>query len=75
MTYSLSITALVADQTVGTPKVTTLSDAQGRIGGQQLAMAQGTYFLCQNPDGSQSYYRLDAERSTAANPVLIAQGP
>ena len=33
-------------------------------------MRLGAQVLCQNPDGSQSYYTLDAERSTRANPVL-----
>ena len=74
MTYSLSVTGVNANQN-GTVKLLTLSDAQGTSGGQQAAMAQGTYFLCKNPDGSQSFYRLDAERSTPSNPVLIAQGP
>jgi hypothetical protein len=74
MTYSLSVTGLNANSAQAA-KPLTLSDDQGRIGGQQLAMAQGTYFLCKNPDGSQSYYRLDSHRSTPANPVLIAVGP
>ena len=74
MTYSLSITGLNANQS-GTIKLVTLGDANAQAGSQQLAMAQGTFFLCKNPDGSQSYYRLDAERSTPANPVLITAGP
>ena len=74
MTYSLSITGVNANQS-GTVKLVTLSDANARAGGQQLAMAQGTYFLCKNPDGSSTYYRLDAERSTPSIPVLIATGP
>ena len=74
MTYSLSVTGVNANQN-GTLKVLTLADANATAGAQQLAMAQGTYFLCKNPDGSSSYYRLDAERSTPSNPVLIAAGP
>jgi len=74
MTYSLSITGVGANQS-GTVKVLTLADTQALPGGQQLAMAQGTAFLCKNPDGSSSYYRLDAERSTPSTPVLIAIGP
>ena len=74
MTYSLSITGLNANQS-GTVKLLTLSDTNATAGGQQLAMAQGAFFLCKNPDGSQSYYRLDAARSTPSAPVLIAMGP
>jgi hypothetical protein len=74
MTYSLSITA-VRSHHPNFVKAVTLSDAQATTGGMQNAVAQGTYFLCKNPDGSQSYYRLDAERSTPSNPVVIAVGP
>ena len=31
----------------------------------------GDLMLVKNPDGSQSWYTLDAERSTPANPILI----
>ncbi len=75
MTYSLSITGVDADQR-GTVELLTLSDAQAiTTGAMQQAMAQNTYFLCKNPDGSQSYYRLDAERSTPTVPVLISVSP
>ena len=39
---------------------------QGNVnfgGAQQGAMQRNDYVLCKNPDGSQSYYRMDAERS------------
>ena len=75
MTYSLAVTGLPADSTNNVVESLTLSDAQATTGGMQNAMAQGTAFLCKNPDGSQSYYRLDAERSTPSVPVLIAVGP
>jgi len=29
----------------------------------QTTMTRGGYVLCKNPDGSQSYYKIDAERS------------
>ena len=29
----------------------------------QGPMSRNDYILCKNPDGSQSYYRIDAERS------------
>ncbi len=70
MTYSLSITGMNANHQ-STVANLTLSDTNALPGGQQLAMAQGAYFLCKRPDGSQAYYRLDAERSTPALPVLI----
>ena len=41
-------------------------------GGMQLTMRQGDLMLVKNPDGSQSWYRYDAERSTVANPILVA---
>ena len=70
MTYSLSITGLNANHRF-TVENLTLSDSNAMPGGMQLAMAQGTSFLCQRPDGSQAFYRLDAERSTPSVPVLI----
>ncbi len=70
MSYSLSVTGLNANHRFTVANLT-LSDTNALPGGQQLAMAQGTAFLCQRPDGSQAYYRLDAERSTPATPVLI----
>ena len=75
MTYSLSITGVDADQR-GTIELVTMSDTQAiTTSAMQQAMAQNTYILCKNPDGSQSYYRLDAERSTPTVPVLVAVGP
>lgn len=71
MTYSLAATGQPADQqfAVSTLKV---GDAAGLLGSQQLAMSQNTQVLCKNPDGSQSYYTIDAERSTPSNVVLRA---
>lgn len=71
MTYSLAATGQRADQqfAVSTLKV---SDTAGVIGSQQLAMSQNSQVLCKNPDGSQSYYTLDAERTTPGNLVLKA---
>lgn len=47
-----------------------LPDTSAREGGMARAAALGTAMLCKNPDGSQSYYTLDAERSTPTKPVL-----
>ena len=52
-----------------------VSDTQATVGGQALAMQQGAHFLCKRPDGSERYFRIDAERSIPGQPpVLIAVG-
>lgn len=70
-TYSLAATGRRADSlfAVANEKV---GDTAGLIGSQQLAMAQNTQILCKNPDGSQSWYTLDAERSLPGAVVLKA---
>lgn len=70
-TYSLAATGQLSGSlfAVATEKV---GDSAGLIGSQQLAMAQNTQVLCKNPDGSQSYYTLDAERSLPGAVVLKA---
>ena len=68
-TYSLSASGALT----GAPFVVNnikVGDTAGTIGGQQAAMATGNQILCKNPDGSQSWYTLDAERTTAAQVVL-----
>ena len=71
MTYSLAATGQRADQqfAVSTLKV---SDTAGNAGLQQNAMALNSQVLCKNPDGSQSYYTIDASRSTPGAVVLLA---
>lgn len=74
MTYSMNIKGARADNP---PQIASIvvSDPQAVAGGQSLAMRQGLSFLCQRPDGSQRYYRIDAERSIPGQtPVLIAVG-
>lgn len=78
-TYSLAITGLRADYqftakpvTIGDSVAQGNSASSGTNGGPQNAMRLGTQVLCKNRDGSQSWYTLDAERSTPANPVLKA---
>ena len=70
-TYSLGATGIRADgqQAIKTLKV---GDTAGQLGGQQLAMSDNTQVLCKNPDGSQSWYTFDAERSTPTNLVMKA---
>lgn len=71
MTYSLGATGRRADSPFLVNNVD-IGDDAGRIGSQQNAMATGAQILCQNPDGSQSWYTLDAERSTPDAVVLKA---
>ena len=80
-TYSLAVTGLRADSQF-TPKLITIPDAMvptagvtittATLGGRQQAMSSNQQLLCKGPDGSLKLYTLDAERSTADNPVLKA---
>ena len=80
MTYSLSLTGAPSGYLPTPAKVLTVDDSVGRkldstLNGQNLAMSDGTQFLCQKSDGSQAWYTFDAERSTPGNLVLRAVGP
>ncbi len=61
-TYSLALTGARADSEnlVATLKV---DDLEATTGGQMLASRLNTQMLCNNADGSQSWYTYDAERS------------
>lgn len=61
-TYSLAVTGASAESCnlVATLKV---DDLEATEGGQMLASQLNTQMLCKNPDGSQSWYTYDAERS------------
>lgn len=74
MTYSLASVGLNANS-MFTPQLITVSDTDARAGDIAGDMQLGAQFLCKNPDGSQSYYTYDAERSTPGNPVLKAVSP
>lgn len=69
-TYSLALTGQRADSdfAVATLKV---GDSVG-AGSHNYVMQQRTQILCKNPDGSQSFYTVDAERSTDSNIVMKA---
>lgn len=71
MTYSLAVKGCRADSLFQVNNVT-VSDTAGLIGGQQGAMQTNAQVLCKNPDGSQSYYTIDAERSLPGAVVLKA---
>jgi hypothetical protein len=69
-TYSVGTQGALSGQSFAA-KMVTISDPNVRAGGMQQNAQLGQAFVCKNLDGSESYYRLDAERSTPANPVLI----
>ena len=80
-TYSLGITGYIAGNAVNASKILDVPDANidGNVcatpGGMQGTMQTGDLMLCKGPDGAQHWYKYDAERSTAANPVLLYVGP
>ena len=69
-TYSQSITGINANARYSTPKTIQVGDSDiasdaltthGRS--WQGPMSRGDQILCKHPDGSQSWYTIDAERS------------
>jgi hypothetical protein len=68
-TYSQSLTGVNANARYNAPKTVQVGDVD--IAGNALASdhardglaMRGGMVLCKNPDGSQSYYTIDAERS------------
>lgn len=69
-TYSQSVTGINAGARYGASVTIAVGDtdiAGNAINGQarswQGPMSRNDYILCKNPDGSQSYYQIDAERS------------
>jgi hypothetical protein len=69
-TYSLAVLGTGAHNPFQ-PELLTISDPNAQLGSQASAMQTGLSFLCKRQDGSEALYRLDAERSTPALPVLI----
>lgn len=70
-TYSLSVTAMDADNTRYTPSLLTIGDSAGRAGGQQSAMRTGQQVLCKMPDGSQAWMTIDPLRSVAGGSIVL----
>jgi hypothetical protein len=68
-TYSLAVMGVGAGQKFG-QKMHTLPDSGATPGAMARAQQLNSRLLCLNADGSQSYFVLDAERSTPANPIL-----
>ena len=71
-TFSQSLTGINAGARYSAPKTVQVGDldaagnalnALAAIGAQQGLVMRGNQVLCKNPDGSQSYYTMDAERS------------
>lgn len=71
-TYSQGMTGINANARYNVPLNVRVGDADldgtpvgplANPGAQQSAMMTNDYILCKNPDGSQSYYTIDAERS------------
>lgn len=75
-TYSLANTGCSANN-AQQPLVLQVNDASSNsAGAEQQAMQIGGPVLVKNPDGSQSYYFFDAERSIpGVRRVLRAVGP
>jgi hypothetical protein len=81
-TFSQSLTGVGAGHRYNPSKTISIGDtdiasnavAQGNVnfvGAQQGAMQRNDYILCKNPDGSQSYYTIDAERSILPSNVIL----
>ena len=79
-TYSQAATGYVTGSVLG-PKFYDIPDLSsaaintGNAGGQANAMSDGDLMLVKGPDGGVHWYKLDAERSTPANPILVYVGP
>ena len=72
MTYSLAATGRRADETPFAVNTVKIGDAAGLVPSQNYAMQTGAPVLCKNPDGSESWYTIDAERSLPGAVVLKA---
>jgi hypothetical protein len=54
------------------PDTSADGEAAAGAGGFLQATQDGDQMLVKRPDGSFGWYKYDAERSTPANPILIA---
>jgi len=79
-TFSQSLTGINAGARYNTAKTVQIGDldAAGNalnsstaVGAQQGSMARGNQILCKNPDGSQSWYTIDAERTIPGVSVVM----
>lgn len=70
-TYSLAATGHRADELGFVVDNVKIGDSAGLAGSQQSAMATGAQILCKNPDGSQSWFTIDAERSVPGVSIVL----
>lgn len=76
-TYSQAVTGVNANAMYNAPKTVQVGDvdAAGNDVGSSArardgAMMRGAQILCKNPDGSQSWYTIDAERSLRGQTIM-----
>lgn len=81
-TYSQSVTGVNANAVYSAPKTVQVGDldaAGNDVGSSSRArdgaMMRGSQILCKNPDGSQSWYTIDAERSFHGQNIMRPVGP
>ena len=71
-TYSLASTGRRADEAGFAVNTVQIPDSAGPTG-HSYTQQTGAQILCKNPDGSQSWYTIDAERSIpGVSLVMIA---
>ena len=76
-TYSIGITGAPADNEMAvfrgqtTQAIDVADSVCGSIGDMQGAMSLNTPWLGRNPDGSQSWYTFDAERSIPGGVLYV----
>jgi hypothetical protein len=78
-TFSQSLTGINAGARYNVAKTVQIGDLDaasnvigaGGAGSQQGSMARGNQILCKNPDGSQSWYTIDAERTIPGVSVVM----
>jgi hypothetical protein len=71
-TYSLSVTAMDANNTRYTPATLKVGDSVcASAGDEQNAMRVGQQVLCKRADGSQAWYTLDPVRSVPGGSLVL----
>jgi hypothetical protein len=81
-TYSQSITGTHSTSRYNAPQTVQIGDTDfagntliksnpNFIGAFQGVCQRGNLILCKNPDGSQSYHVIDAERSIFPNNIIV----
>ena len=74
--YSIAAVGIPADNAQAPSSVILDDQYVQRTGDIKQAMSQNTQILCKNPDGGQSWYTIDAERSRPGGPrFMLKVGP